>query len=63
MAIAAGLLTLAIPFFIVVPAFGMGVLCLRTPDPWAACRRGVISHLYYGIALYIAAIVFAMLMR
>jgi len=62
-AIAAGFLTLAVPFFVVVPAFGMGVLCSRAPDPWAARRQGVVTHLYYGIALYIAASFFAMLMR
>ncbi|WZB60246.1 DUF2938 family protein [Achromobacter xylosoxidans] len=62
-AIGAGLLTLAVPFFIVVPAFGMGVLCARAPDPWAARRQGVIAHLYYGVALYIAAVLVAMLMR
>ena len=37
-------------------------LCARA-DPWAARRQGVIAHLYYGVALYIAAVLVAMLMR
>ena len=34
----------------------MGVLCARARGSLGGARQGVIAHLYYGVALYIAAV-------
>lgn len=54
-AIAAGLVTVALPYFVMQPAFGLGIAGSRTPDPVAARLRSLITHLVFGAGLYLAA--------
>lgn len=54
-AIAAGLTTVVLPYFVMQPAFGLGIAGARTPDPTAARLRSLITHLVFGIGLYLAA--------
>lgn len=51
----AGLLTLFAPFLILQPALGFGIAASRTPRPWLARLFSVLTHLAYGVGLYIAA--------
>jgi hypothetical protein len=50
-----GLATVALPYFVMQPAFGLGIAGARTPDPMAARLRSLITHLVFGTGLYIAA--------
>ena len=53
----AGLLTLFAPFLILQPALGLGIAASRTPRPWLARLFSVLTHLAYGVGLYITACV------
>lgn len=50
-----GLASTALPFFVMQPAFGLGIAAARTPDPLAARLRSLITHLVFGTGLYLAA--------
>ncbi|PJI38090.1 DUF2938 domain-containing protein [Ferrovibrio sp.] len=54
-AVFAGLATVTLPYFVMQPAFGLGIAGARTPDPTAARLRSLITHLVFGTGLYIAA--------
>ncbi|KVO77477.1 DUF2938 domain-containing protein [Burkholderia ubonensis] len=54
-ALAAGIGSVAAPFFVMQPAFGFGIAAARTPRPSVARRRSLVTHLSYGLGLYIAA--------
>jgi hypothetical protein len=54
-ALAAGAITVAAPYFVMQPAFGLGLAASRTPNPGAARLRSLITHLVFGTGLYIAA--------
>jgi hypothetical protein len=49
------LVTLAVPFLIMQPAFGLGIASSKHPHPWAARLRSFIAHLSFGLGLYVAA--------
>lgn len=52
-ALVAGVGTVAAPWFLMQPAFGMGVAGSRTPDP-AAVRIGSLrAHTLYGLGLWV----------
>jgi len=48
-----GLATCAAPWFLMQPAWGMGVAASRTPDPNTARRRTMRAHLLYGLGAYL----------
>jgi len=48
-----GLLTVSAPFFIMQPAFGLGVAASKTPNPTKARLRSLINHIVFGFGLYI----------
>ncbi len=60
-AVLAGLVTVTLPYFVMQPAFGLGVAGARTPDPTAARLRSLITHLVFGTGLYLAAQLVAVL--
>ena len=62
-ALVAGLVSVAAPFFVMQPALGFGVAASRTPQPRVARQRSVVTHLVFGIGLYLAAFGLAMLDR
>lgn len=55
-ALAVGLGTLIFPFFVMQPAFGLGVASARAPDPVQARLKSVMAHLAFGIGLYVTAL-------
>jgi hypothetical protein len=55
------LLALAAPFFIMQPAMGAGIAGSKTPRPNAARLRSVAGHTAFGIGLYGAAMLSALL--
>lgn len=57
-----GLVTVLVPFLVLQPAMGNGVAASRTPDPGAARRRSLLTHLLFGLGLYAAAAALARLL-
>lgn len=54
-ALLTGLVTVAVPFLVMQPAFGMGIASSRTPNPLQSRLRSIVTHLVFGTGLYIAA--------
>ena len=48
-----GLGTIAAPWFVMQPAFGLGVAGAKTSDPTAARLRNLRTHSTYGLGLYL----------
>ena len=51
-----GIVTVAVPFLIMHPAFGLGVAASRTPNPTQARLRSLMAHTVFGIGLYASAL-------
>ncbi|HGL4262069.1 DUF2938 domain-containing protein [Burkholderia dolosa] len=58
-ALAAGLVSVVAPFFVMQPAFGFGIAASHTPRPAVARARSIVSHLSYGVGLYLSALLLA----
>jgi hypothetical protein len=52
-----GLVTVIFPFFVMHPAFGLGLVASRTPDPVQARLRSLMNHAVFGLGLYVSALV------
>lgn len=52
-AMAVGMGTIVAPWFVMQPAFGLGVAGAKTPDPTAARLRSLRTHATYGLGLYL----------
>ena len=53
-ALLTGITTTAAPWFIMQPAFGLGVAAAKTPQPTVARWRSLRTHAVYGLGLYLA---------
>src|SRR5262245_50650405 len=51
-----GIVTVAIPFFIMHPSFGLGLASSRAPNPTQARLRSLMSHAVFGVGLYVSAL-------
>lgn len=58
-ALAVGVVTVAAPWFVMQPAFGMGVAGSRTASPGAGRLRNLGTHAVFGLGLYAAAVMLA----
>ena len=54
-AIAAGLISVAAPFFIMQPGLGLGIAAAKTPSPNVARLRSVMAHGVFGLGLFVTA--------
>lgn len=54
-ALAAGVVTVAAPWFVMQPAMGSGFLASKTPQPLKNCLRNLGNHAVFGAGLYLAA--------
>lgn len=52
-AITFGVLTVVAPFFIMQPAFGLGVAASKTSNPAPARLRSLMNHAVFGIGIYL----------
>lgn len=50
-----GALTVVVPWFVMQPAMGAGVLALKTPTPLKNSLRNLANHTVFGVGLYLAA--------
>jgi Protein of unknown function (DUF2938) len=51
-----GAVTLIVPFFVMQPAFGLGMASSKTPHPAQARIKSLLSHAAFGVGLYASAI-------
>ncbi|MCR8550086.1 DUF2938 domain-containing protein [Salipiger sp. P9] len=51
-----GLLTLAAPFLVLQPCLGAGLAARNTPNPWRARRGSAVSHLSFGLGLWLTGL-------
>jgi hypothetical protein len=54
-ALTIGLVTIVVPFFVMQPAFGIGIAASKVPNPNIARLRSLMTHLSFGIGLYVSA--------
>lgn len=54
-ALVTGLLTVTAPLFVMQPAFGFGFASSRTPNPAKARARSLITHMVFGLGLFLTA--------
>ena len=52
-AIAVGIGTVAAPFLLMQPGMGAGIAASRTPRPGAARLQSLITHVVFGLGLYV----------
>lgn len=52
-AIAFGIITVLMPFFIMQPAFGLGWAASKTSNPTQARLRSLMNHAVFGFGLYL----------
>jgi len=60
-ALLVGLMTVAMPFLVMQPAFGLGVAASKTPNPTQARLRSLATHVAFGFCLYVSAQVLKLL--
>lgn len=51
-----GLATVAIPFFVMQPSFGLGIASSKTPNPTQDRLRSLMNHAVFALGLYISAL-------
>lgn len=51
-----GVSTVLIPYFIMQPAFGLGIASAKTAKPGQARVRSLMSHTAFGVGLYLSAL-------
>jgi hypothetical protein len=54
-----GALSVAAPLLLMQPAFGMGVAASRTANPWQVRSRALLTHLVFGLGLYLTGLMLA----
>ncbi|QRY77389.1 DUF2938 domain-containing protein [Pseudomonas sp. PDNC002] len=54
-----GLVTVLLPFFIMQPALGLGLAAAKSANPTKARLHSLLTHLIFGIGLYLTAFLLA----
>ena len=54
-ALAFGIATTLVPFFVMQPSFGLGVAASKTPNPNKARLKSLTTHTVFGVGLYVWA--------
>lgn len=55
-AIIIGMVTVVIPYLIMQPGMGMGIAGYLTPNPMFVITKVIVSHVAFGVALYLGGI-------
>ena len=50
-----GLASVCMPFFVMQPALGMGIMATKTANPFQARLKSSVTHLLFGVGLYLSA--------
>ncbi|HET9211647.1 MAG TPA: DUF2938 domain-containing protein [Thermoanaerobaculia bacterium] len=51
-----GIGTVVFPFFLMQPAFGLGIAASKTPNPTRARLKSLMTHTVFGVGLYVCAL-------
>jgi hypothetical protein len=51
-----GIATVMFPFFILQPSLGLGIASSRTPNPTQARVKSLVTHIVFGVGLYVCAL-------
>jgi len=62
-ALIVGIGSILAPFLIMQPAFGFGIAASKTPSPWVARLRSLITHTVFALGLYLSGLVAAAVLR
>lgn len=49
-----GAVSVAAPLLLMQPGFGMGLAASRMPKPWQVRLRALVTHLVFGVGVYLA---------
>lgn len=60
-ALAFGVATVVVPFFIMHPAFGLGIAASKTPNPTMGRLRSLAAHAVFGCGLFVSAVMLNLL--
>jgi hypothetical protein len=52
-ALAYGIVTVVFPFFVMQPAFGLGIASAKTPHPALARIKSLATHTVFGVGLFV----------
>ena len=52
-----GIVTVVFPFFIMQPSLGLGIAASRTPKPFQARLKSLVTHAVFGVGLYLCPLV------
>lgn len=55
-ALAFGIATVLIPFFVLQPSLGLGIASAKTPNPTQARLKSLSTHTVFGLGLYLTAL-------
>jgi hypothetical protein len=58
-----GIVTVALPFFIMQPSLGLGVASSKTRNPAQARLKSLMSHAAFGVGLYVCALALGVVLR
>lgn len=50
-----GLASVSMPFFVMQPALGMGIMATKSANPFQARLKSSVTHLLFGVGLYLSA--------
>lgn len=51
-----GIVTVLAPWLVLQPAMGAGIASSKTPRPLFNCLKSLVTHIVYGLGLYLAAL-------
>ena len=55
-ALAFGVATTLVPYFVMQPSLGLGIAASKTPNPGAARLKSLMTHTVFGVGLYLWAL-------
>ena len=58
-----GIGTVVFPFFVLQPSLGLGIAASRTPHPTEARLKSLMTHIVFGVGLYVCALAVSYLSR
>jgi hypothetical protein len=62
-ALAVGIGSIVAPYFVMQPAFGIGVAASKTPKPWRARLLSLLTHTAFALGLYVSALLMSLVAR
>ena len=61
-ALAFGIVTVAMPWLVMQPSFGLGIAASKAPNPTQARLKSVMTHTVFGLGLYLWAVLLSPLL-